>query len=199
MSRIDRTSRSRGSQRVTLVAAVVLVMAIGPAHLIAAGSPSKLMVQPVASGSLIRVEASRASFRELAAALAVHLDEPVTMQFAGDRLVELRSSPIPPRQALQRAAAAAGLEMETRAGIIITDPDEPRLHLDVKDADVRSVLRSVKTQCGIANMMIDPEVAGRGTFLFDGVPCSEGLRIILASLGLGAEVERNVVHVRGRR
>ena len=37
--------------------------------------------------------------------------------------------------------------------------------LDVKDADVRDVLQSLKQQCGIKNMIIDKEVpAATATF-----------------------------------
>ncbi len=64
---------------------------------------------------------------------------------------------------------------------------EPALTLDVKDADVRAILEVVAEQCGIRNLIVDRDVTGKGTFLFEDVPCSTGIPVILRSLGLGAE------------
>lgn len=58
--------------------------------------------------------------------------------------------------------------------------------LDVKDADVREVLSSLKTQCGIKNMIIDKEVAGKATFYLREVPCETAFRIVFRTFNLAA-------------
>ena len=160
------------------------------------GPGPELVVQPLPAG-LLEVRASRASVRELLARIAVHTAEPIAIHIAGDRKIDLRLQKVSPARAIERIAAAAGLRVSRAGGaIVVTDPSEPVLNLDVKNADVRAIFDSVKSQCGIANMMIDREISGEGTFLFRSVPCSEGIRIILSSLGLDAEAYPNVLHVR---
>ena len=56
--------------------------------------------------------------------------------------------------------------------------------LDVKDADVHAVLKSIQKQCGIRNLVIDPGVTGSGTFLFHDVPCKVALDTVLRVNGL---------------
>ncbi|HEX3579885.1 MAG TPA: hypothetical protein VHY33_15085 [Thermoanaerobaculia bacterium] len=58
--------------------------------------------------------------------------------------------------------------------------------LDVKDADVHVVLKSIQKQCGIHNLVIDPGVTGSGTFLFHNVPCDVALDTVLRVNGLAA-------------
>jgi type II secretory pathway component HofQ len=62
-----------------------------------------------------------------------------------------------------------------------------RVTLDVKDADVHVVLKSIQTQCGIPNLIVDPGVTGSGTFLFHDLPCDVALRIVLKTTGLAAK------------
>lgn len=77
---------------------------------------------------------------------------------------------------------------------------EPKVTLDVKDADVRTIMRSVQKQCGIRNLMIDPEVQAEGTFLLSDVPCGAALDVITQSLGLSAAgSNRTVARVSARR
>jgi type II secretory pathway component GspD/PulD (secretin) len=59
--------------------------------------------------------------------------------------------------------------------------------LDVKDADVHVVLKSIQKQCGIKNLVIDPGVTGSGTFLFHNVPCNVALDTVLRVNGLAAK------------
>ena len=59
--------------------------------------------------------------------------------------------------------------------------------LDVKDADVHVVLKSIQKQCGIRNLVIDPGVTGSGTFLFHDVPCKTALDMVLRVNGLAAK------------
>lgn len=60
--------------------------------------------------------------------------------------------------------------------------------MDVVDADLDEILGMMKAQCGIRNIVVDPGVNGKGTFLFREVPCDIGIRTIFRSLGLAAEV-----------
>jgi len=71
--------------------------------------------------------------------------------------------------------------------------------LDVKDADVHVVLKSIQKQCGIKNLVIDPGVTGSGTFLFHNVPCNVALDTVLRMNGLAAKTySSNVVAVAPR-
>lgn len=65
--------------------------------------------------------------------------------------------------------------------------------LDVKDADVHDILRSMQAQCGIKNLVIDPGVSGGGTFMFNDVPCATAFDVVLETLGLSSVVYSNSV------
>jgi hypothetical protein len=65
--------------------------------------------------------------------------------------------------------------------------------LDVKDAEARVVLRSMQKQCGIKNLVIDPNVQGSGTFYFREVPCETAFPIVLRTMGLAGKMEPNSV------
>jgi hypothetical protein len=57
--------------------------------------------------------------------------------------------------------------------------------LDVKDAEAREVLQSLKKQCGIKNMIVDPDVQPAGaSFYFREVPCATAFRVVLRTYGL---------------
>lgn len=72
--------------------------------------------------------------------------------------------------------------------------------IDVKDGEIASILREVATQCGIRNLVLDREVQGKGTFLFQDVPCEAAFRAIFSSMGLAADRELNsLIHVRTQR
>jgi hypothetical protein len=70
--------------------------------------------------------------------------------------------------------------------------------LDVKDADVHIVLKSIQKQCGIRNLVIDPGVTGSGTFLFHDVACKVALDAVLKMNGLAATHAGSVVAVSPR-
>jgi len=59
--------------------------------------------------------------------------------------------------------------------------------LDVKDAEIHVVLKSIQKQCGIRNLVIDPGVTGSGTFLFRNVECKVALDTVLRVNGLAAK------------
>jgi type II secretory pathway component HofQ len=79
-------------------------------------------------------------------------------------------------------SGAAGSQPTDVSGAV--RPRRSTVTLDVKDADVRDVLLSLKTQCGIKNMIIDREVGGTATFYFREVPCPTAFRIVLRTYGL---------------
>lgn len=57
--------------------------------------------------------------------------------------------------------------------------------LDVKDAEAREVLKSMQRQCGIKNLIIDPDVPRTtATFYFREVPCDAAFRTVLRTYGL---------------
>ena len=60
--------------------------------------------------------------------------------------------------------------------------------IDVKDEDVHAILKTMQKQCGIRNLVIDPDVQGKGTFLFHAVPCSVAFTNVLRTMGLSSTV-----------
>jgi hypothetical protein len=57
--------------------------------------------------------------------------------------------------------------------------------LDVKDAEARDVLKSMQKQCGVKNMIIDPDVPRTtATFYFREVPCRTAFGTVLRTYGL---------------
>jgi hypothetical protein len=82
---------------------------------------------------------------------------------------------------------------------VTTAPRHAGVTLDVKDADVHVVLKSIQKQCGIRNLVIDPGVTGSGTFLFHDVPCKVALDTVMKVTGLAVKSYPNsVVTVRPR-
>ena len=74
---------------------------------------------------------------------------------------------------------------------------EPRtVTLDVKDAELRDVLKSMQKQCGIRNMILDPDVKGSGaTLKFREVPCALAFRVVLRQFGLTGRIEPSIMTV----
>ena len=65
--------------------------------------------------------------------------------------------------------------------------------LDVKDAEVRDILKSMQKQCAIKNLVVDPNVQGKGTFYFEKVPCRSAFSTVFRSLGIDAASYPNSV------
>lgn len=91
-----------------------------------------------------------------------------------------------------RAAAPARKPAPTHAV-------QPSVTLDVKDADIRGILKSMQKQCGIKNLLLDPDVQGTGTFLFRAVPCRTAFDVVFRSAGLAGMQEGPVVSAGLRR
>jgi len=80
------------------------------------------------------------------------------------------------------------------------EAQEPVVNLDVKDEDIRVILKSMKEQCGIRNLLIDKEVAGKAMFYFRDVPCTTAFDVVARTMGLAYDIEPNsVVNVQIRR
>lgn len=66
----------------------------------------------------------------------------------------------------------------------------PTVTLDVKDAEPRVVLKAMQKQCGIRNLIIDPDVPKTAaTFYFREVPCETAFRVVLRTYGLTTQVQ----------
>jgi hypothetical protein len=80
---------------------------------------------------------------------------------------------------------------------IVVRPDRV-VTLDVKDAEVRDIFKSMQKQCGIKNVILDPNVQGKGTFYFYKVPCGTAFPVVLRTLGLQAQSTEPMLSVRNR-
>jgi type II secretory pathway component HofQ len=69
-----------------------------------------------------------------------------------------------------------------------------RISLDVKDADIRDVLRSFGEVAGV-NVAIDPEVRGSVTVRLTDVRWEDALEVILRSNGLAVEGDPRILRV----
>jgi hypothetical protein len=87
------------------------------------------------------------------------------------------------------------------ASSVKSKPAVKKVTLDVKNADVREVLLSLKEQCGVKNMVIDPDVpSSAATFIFRDVPCDSAFRIVFRTFRLTSQPPVNsVVHVERQR
>ncbi len=75
----------------------------------------------------------------------------------------------------------------------------PTVTLDVKDEDIRVILKSMQKQCAIKNLIIDKEVEGKGTFLFHELPCDRAFDTVFRTMSLRAKTYSNdVVNVAPR-
>ncbi len=147
------------------------------------------------SSKTIDVSIVREPFSVAIRAIEPYLPQPVDLLLGGnDPAVTYRANRIAPLDALRALVTAAHFDLvDDNSGLWVRDRKEPSVTLDVKDADVRTILTSMQRQCGIKNLMIDPEVQGSGTFLFRDVPCQSAFGVVLQSLGLSSSVYDNSV------
>ncbi|HEX8170574.1 MAG TPA: hypothetical protein VF824_08540 [Thermoanaerobaculia bacterium] len=92
--------------------------------------------------------------------------------------------------ALALSAQAATRKQQEKAR---ARPKQRTVTIDVKDADVREILQSFKTQCGIKNLLVDREVGGAATLLLRDVPCDTAFRVVFSMFGLAGQFEPNSV------
>jgi type II secretory pathway component GspD/PulD (secretin) len=147
----------------------------------------------------IDIVATRAPLADVARALEQYLGQPVTVDAPGDRRITYAANDIAPARALAGVAAAAHTVVDRSRGLVLREAGEPTVTIDVKDEDIRVILKAVQQQCGIRNLIVDPDVAGSGTFLFKAVPCHAALDTILATMGLGRYSDTTSVTAVGHR
>jgi hypothetical protein len=165
-----------------------------------AATPGRMRVTPHPDGT-VEVTLERASLRQAAGVLSLRIGVPVMVE-AGDREVSGRIGRAMPEEALAELVRSEGLVASREKGRIVIRErgPEPVVTIDVKDGEIASILREVATQCGIRNLVLDREVQGKGTFLFQDVPCEAAFRAIFTSMGLAADRELNsLIHVRTQR
>lgn len=131
------------------------------------------------------------------ASLEMYLPKSVEMVLGTDPLISYRGRQVAPEKALRALVSVAKLDLVSNGERYwIRSVGEPTVTLDVKDAEAREILLSMQHQCGIRNLMIDPQVSGSGTFLFHRVPCRQAFTIALRSMGLAAQTySNNIVSV----
>jgi len=117
-----------------------------------------------------------------------------------DPIVSVRQERVTPSAALQAIVRAAKLQLADENGVwVIRNASESHVTLDVKDADVREILRSMQQQCAIKNLIIDPKVQGNGTFVLHAVPCRTAFDVVTRTMSLKLiTYENNVVEVAPR-
>ena len=82
------------------------------------------------------------------------------------------------------------------AASVASAAEERTVTMDVKDAELRAVLKSMQKQCGIRNLVIDPDVQGTGvTLKFREVPCATAFKVVFRQFGLAGQVEPNLTRV----
>ena len=159
-----------------------------------------MRVTPHPDGT-VELTLERAGLRQAAGVLSLRIGVPVMVE-APDREVSRRIARATPEEALDELVRSEGLVASREKGrIVIRERGfEPVVTIDVKDGEIASILREVATQCGIRNLVLDREVQGKGTFLFQDVPCEAAFRAIFSSMGLAADRELNsLIHVRTQR
>jgi hypothetical protein len=120
--------------------------------------------------------------------LEMVLEKRVDLFIGDDPLVTYRARRVSPEQALRGIAAAAKVELlSDDERFEVRSPGEQTVTIDVKDGEARDIPKSMQRQCGIRNLLIDPQVQGTGTFLFTKVPCRRAFDVVLRTLGLAAE------------
>lgn len=71
--------------------------------------------------------------------------------------------------------------------LAVAAPSHQRtVKLDVKDEDVHKILATMQKQCAVKNLVIDPDVQVRGTFVFHDVPCPTAFKVVFQTLGLSS-------------
>jgi len=68
------------------------------------------------------------------------------------------------------------------------------ISLDLKDADIKDVFRTISELTGL-NIVIDPDVRGQATVKLDNVPWDQALELILKQNNLGYIIENNVMRI----
>ena len=99
-----------------------------------------------------------------------------------------------------RALALAMMLTISAAAVPSAGAAEKTVTLNVKNAEVRDILQSLRQQCGVKNMVIDPEVKGEGArIIFKDVPCPTAFRVVMRQFGLAGQFDTTITTVEPRR
>lgn len=113
-----------------------------------------------------------------------------------DYVVTIHLRGVPIHSLIDRIAEEVGLLLvRSPEGNHLIDPSERLVNLNVVDARLDAVVESVARQCGIRNVMIDPGLDSKGTFVLLEVPCSTALPVVFRTLGIEGELHRNSILV----
>jgi hypothetical protein len=158
-------------------------------------------VKPAAGPRTFDITIDAEPLSRIVAALQPRVTRPIAMRISRNPIISYRAAGVPAESALRAIVTRARLELrENGEELEIIDPREPVVTLDVKDAEARVILKSMQRQCGIKNLVLDPDVQGSGTFLFHRVPCRQAFSVVLRSLGLAmSDYSGSLVSVEPRR
>jgi type II secretory pathway component HofQ len=113
----------------------------------------------------------------------------LTLALAGALSAEPAPDRAHPEKAERRRSHAQPPEAKPEV-----QPSDDLISLDLKDADLRDVLRTIASLERI-NIAIDPEVRGSVTIRLNDVRWDQALDVILRSNGLGCVIKGNVLRV----
>lgn len=133
---------------------------------------------------LYTITAEKVPVSEVAKKVAAAIGSSVTVASGSDRPVTFVLRELRKEKVWYSIASATGLTLSEKKGKLTLMAGEPTADLDVKNVELPEILASLKKQCGIRNIVVDPGVTGSGTFLFHDVPCSEAFQVVFRSLGL---------------
>jgi hypothetical protein len=119
-------------------------------------------------------------------AIAAQTTRRVQLLVSDDPRITYTAKQIAPEAALRAVAEIAGVKLTiNRDQYWIQNAPESTVTLDVKDQDIRVILKDMQKQCRIKNLVIDPQVSGTGTFLFENLACRTAFHVVLRTAGLG--------------
>jgi len=180
-----------------LVPAAALLFFLGASSICAQNMIEIRKASPQSKSIDIRFEASLES---VVKALEIHLARPVDYLVADRLIIRFARKNVAPDAVLKEIVENCGYVLIDRGTRLeIRDPDERSVTLDVQDVEVKMILDRLKEQCAIVNMIVDREVRGKGTFLFNDVPCSAAFRTVFNTFGLAGEAQSNSVILVGVR
>jgi hypothetical protein len=159
--------------------------AIGILLLLATPAFASVSVKRSANAKTLDVAIVDEPLSSAVKALGPYLPHRVQFVVSEEPTVTYKAAHVSAEAALRGVAGAAGamLTLEHNQFWIRKDHDAT-VTLDVKDEDVRVILKSMKQQCGVKNVILDPDVQGKGTFLFNKVPCRTAFSVVFRTMGL---------------
>lgn len=116
-----------------------------------------------------------------------------------DRTVTMSLRRVPLDDLVEVILSEAGLSVKREHGALhVRSVEERTASLDLVDADLEPTIRSLAEQCGIPNVMIDPNLKRSGaTFRFREVPCSSAFDVVFSTMRVNGRVGGSIVVVRG--